>query len=71
MFRSVGMLDTIAVRSICFVVLSGLGKPSNSPRRVAFTCSFVVLGPIRERQTLLQDTCLAIYNIPDAVICIL
>jgi len=46
-------------------------KPSNSPRRVAFICLFVVLIPIWERRSLLQDTCLAIFHIPDAVYCLL
>ncbi len=46
------------------------GKPSNSPRRISFICSFVVLGPIWERQLLLQDTCLAIFYTPNTVYCL-
>ena len=71
MFGPVGMLDTIAVRKHGFGRSLRPGKPSNSPRRVAFICLFVVLGPIWERRSLLQDTCLAIFYIPDAVYCLL
>ena len=52
MVRPVGILDTIAVRKHWFGRSLRPGKPSNSPRRVAFICSFVVLDPTDSGATI-------------------
>ena len=55
--------------SMVLVVLSGLGSRRTHQGELHSSVhgSFVVLGPTWERRSLLQDTCLAIFYIPDAV----